>query len=281
MTSTQSVPQKQQRKKASVKPTKQKTQEEIKGEYLLFNGDRKDPFEEVKKGKTRKKSKAERQEELLHMLYPPVTLHDRKENLDNKYRDQHKDYSKHHGKLAPGKPFDESEGSEKKPKRRKKINEEEEDFLNQIYQPVTVNEEWVKEYERGLRPTIPQNMSKHEYVRGFYTYGTSDEKVETCATTSFNDTTLNNQAGYFPNDTNLFSSQEKIKFQEVINMYNKYAKQFLQEAISTRKSRKKTAETTTLEVNTEGAVMFAMEQILRRNWTRPFIQCNWSNFVYY
>ncbi|KAL1459023.1 hypothetical protein WDU94_011040 [Cyamophila willieti] len=272
----------QTKKKASGKTTNQKIQQETKG-YPLIDGEWKDPSEEVKKGKIRKKSRAEREEELLHMLYPPVTLDERKENIDSKYKDQLQDYANQHDR----KLREESEGLEKKAKRRKKGNEQDEEFLHQIYPPVTIDEEWVKEYNRRLRPTIPHNMSKHEYVRGFYTYGTSDENVETYATMipvcPNNDTNLHNQAGYFPRDTNLFSSQENIKFQEVINLYNKYAKEFLQEAISTRKSRKKTMDTTTttLEVNTKDVVMTAMEQNMRRNWTRPFIQCNWSNFIYY
>ncbi|XP_026676903.1 uncharacterized protein LOC113466040 [Diaphorina citri] len=114
-----------------------------------------------------KKTKAEVREELLHELYPPVTLSDEVYH-DQEHRSEYKDCVK-----EPTQQYiDSNEKSDNPKKKRKKTKEEE--FLNLMYPPVTLNEEWERAYENILIPTIPQNMSRDEYIRGFYTYGIED-----------------------------------------------------------------------------------------------------------
>lgn len=85
-------------------------------------------------------------------------------------------------------------------------------------------------------------------------------------------------SGYFQNDTELFSSQEKVKFKGVIELYNKYAKEFLQEAISTKRSRKKTTLLTTLKIIENSAEILPQHKHMKC-LTRPYIHCNLSDFI--
>lgn len=73
--------------------------------------------------------------------------------------------------------------SDEKPKKKKSRSERAEEYIRQMYPPVTVDDTWVEEYQRRLIPTVPHNMSRDEFIRGFYTFGpefVSSTKTENC-----------------------------------------------------------------------------------------------------
>lgn len=131
----------------------------------------------TKRKKNIKKSKAERQKEILHDMYPPVTDSGTRASIENHYRDI-ADVTKDNNELSKVKP-------------KKTKAEREEEFFNKLYPPVTLNEDWLREYESKLVPTVPQNISRNDFIRGFYTFAPYENGLSTQVENSGNDTSKN------------------------------------------------------------------------------------------
>lgn len=153
--------------------------------------------------KKSKKSKVDRYEEMLNHLYRPVTMNENKVDLNTeisrvtmkkkpklcddssdslttmKKKMVKKSKIESHGKASLREKMKKhnveqfNEYSDEKPKKKPKKTKAElaEEYIKQMYPPVTVDDAWLKEYENKLIPTVPHNMSRDEFIRGFYTFG--------------------------------------------------------------------------------------------------------------
>lgn len=191
-------------------------------------------FYEAEKKERKAKKKENRHEEFMQCLYSQGTNSNKKDlSKDHSESELKEDeVTKEHEEKRTGRTVNkkaqnvDSEESSQKPKRKSKkhyesqskelknaltIDSEEafgkpkrklkktkaernEERMLELYPPVTADEEWEREYERALVPTIPHNMSKDEYVRGFFT--SSEIDMQAMTTSLYNETSPGNFVGF-------------------------------------------------------------------------------------